>query len=446
MIIGAPACRAFARATTKRTLQLSPVVLTLFMIMHPAPLRFLFLTLSAFTALAAAPAVSPDAEGFVPMFNGRDLSGWTNINCAPETWSVRDGNIYCTGKPVGGLRTVRQYENFIVELEWRHLQRSGNSGFFAWGSPINAPGVPFLRGIEVQILDHGYAEDFEKKNGKKADWFTTHGDVFAIHGATMNYVGKTNGKRSFPTEDRSKPSPEWNHYRIVANNGSLRLHVNGKEISGGDDANYRKGYLALESEGAPVEFRNLRIKELPSTGANVSNSAPLDPGWRAIFNSVDLRGWRTNAATAMCWLVVGEKLVLVRREPVEGKMAAGKNSVEESGRATELLWTEADFGEAEFVVDFQPPKTAAIAMAAEAAVMFRGEKIALTGASGGKFSRFTITVRGAEVRVRCEESAPSAPGKERVSTLPDTAPARGAFGLMPTPDGGTFMNLHAREL
>ena len=118
--------------------------------------------------VVAAETARPDADGFVPMFNGRDLSGWANINCAPETWSVRDGKIYCTGKPVGGLRTVKQYENFIVELEWRHLQRSGNSGFFAWGSAINAPGVPFLRGIEVQMLDHGYAEDFEKKTGKKS--------------------------------------------------------------------------------------------------------------------------------------------------------------------------------------------------------------------------------------------------------------------------------------
>jgi hypothetical protein len=414
--------------------------------MNLRPIFALFVCTALVAAAFAAETPKPDADGFVPMFNGRDLTGWTNINCAPETWSVRDGKIFCTGKPVGGLRTVKQYENFIVELEWRHLQRSGNSGFFAWGSSINAPGVPFLRGIEVQILDHGYAEDFEKKNGKKSDWFTTHGDVFAIHGATMNYVGKTNGKRSFPTEDRSKPSPEWNHYRIVANNGSLRLHVNGKEISGGDNANYRKGYLALESEGAPVEFRNLRIKELPSTGANESNTAPIDPGWRALFNSVDLRGWRTNAATARRWSVVGEKLVLAPRKPIEGEMTAGKSSMEQSRRATELLWTEADFGDAEFIVDFQPPKTAAGAMAAEAAVMFRGEKIALTGANGGKFSRFTITVRGAEVRVRREEPAPSEPGKERVLTLPDAAPARGAFGLIATPEGGMFMNLHAREL
>lgn len=167
-----------------------------------------FLALVAFrTLVLAADTPRPDADGFVPMFNGRDLTGWTNINCAPETWSVRDGKIYCTGKPVGGLRTERQYENFIVELEWRHLQRSGNSGFFAWGSPINAPGVPFLRGIEVQILDQGYAEDFEKKNGKKSESFTTHGDVFAIHGATMAYVGKTNGKRSFPRKIAASPRP-----------------------------------------------------------------------------------------------------------------------------------------------------------------------------------------------------------------------------------------------
>lgn len=384
----------------------------------------------------AAEAPKPDVDGFVPMFNGRDLTGWTNINCAPETWSVRDGKIYCTGKPVGGLRTLRQYENFIVELEWRHLQRSGNSGFFAWGSSINAPGVPFLRGIEVQMLDHGYAEDFEKKSGKKSDWFTTHGDVFAIHGATMNYVGKTNGKRSFPTEDRSKPSPEWNHYRIVANNGALRLHVNGKEISGGDAANYRKGYLALESEGAPVEFRNLRIKELPSTGADASNSAPLDPGWRALFNSVDLRGWRTSAATASRWSVAGEKLAL-KAQPA-GEPAATDAVVQ--------LWTDGQFGDAEFIVDFQPPRATAGAKAAGAALMFRGATIELAGAEAGKFSRFTVTVRGAEARVRREEPAPSAVRAESVVALPAGAVARGALGLVATPGGGTFMNLHARDL
>ena len=115
----------------------------------------------------------------------------------------------------GALRTPRQYENFILEIEWRHLTSGGNSGVFIWGSPIAAPGVPFLRGIEVQVLDHGY--DVPGKN----QWYTTHGDVFPIHGATMKPFGRHNGERSFPSEERSKGSPEWNHYRIVCTNGVL---------------------------------------------------------------------------------------------------------------------------------------------------------------------------------------------------------------------------------
>jgi hypothetical protein len=137
-----------------------------------------FLLTACLALVCDAVVLAADDDGFVPLFNGRDLSGWVNANCAPETWSVREGVIHCTGRPTGAMRTTRQYENFILEVDWRHLSRSGNSGVFIWGTPIAAPGVPFLRGIEVQVLDHGYAEDYEKQNGKKSDWFTTHGDVF----------------------------------------------------------------------------------------------------------------------------------------------------------------------------------------------------------------------------------------------------------------------------
>ena len=75
---------------------------------------------------AAAPAA--DEASFVPLFNGRDLTGWRNVNCAPETWSVQEGVIYCTGHPTGALRTPRQYENFMLELEWRHLTIGGEAG------------------------------------------------------------------------------------------------------------------------------------------------------------------------------------------------------------------------------------------------------------------------------------------------------------------------------
>lgn len=396
----------------------------------------LTLALSCSSVFAATPGQNPaaDADGFVSMFNGRDLSGWTNINCAPETWSVRDGMIVCTGKPTGGLRTTRHYENFVLELEWRHLTSGGNSGVFVWGSPINAPGVPFLRGIEVQALDHGYAVEYERKNGKKSDSFTVHGDVFPIHGATMKPIGRTNGRRGFPSEERSKPSPEWNHYKIVANNGSIRLHVNGKEVSGGDDCNYRRGYLALESEGAPVEFRNIRIKELPSSNPAPELVAPLDPGWRALFNGLDLRGWQTSTATAQAWHVVNEKIQL---KPDGGAPSS----------ADAPLWTTDDFGDAEFIVDFQPPAARAAnpTSIGAATVLLRGRNgegmpVVLSGASPGKFSRFVITVRGRSVTLQRDG------GPTTALELPAASPARGAFGLARGAGVGSFMNLHVRPL
>ncbi|MEO8354100.1 MAG: DUF1080 domain-containing protein [Chthoniobacteraceae bacterium] len=206
-------------------------------------------------------------EDLKPLFNGKDLTGWVNVNCAPDTWSVlEDGTIHCTGQPTGALRTNRQYENFILELDWRHLKSGGNAGIFIWAGPEAAPGVPFLRSIEVQVLDNGYGN---------TDSHTTHGDVFAIHGATMKPFAPSSGMRSFPKERLSKSSPEWNHYRIECNAGVIRLSVNGKEVSGGEDCVWRKGYIGLESEGSPVEFRNLRIKELPPTGATPEQTAPV---------------------------------------------------------------------------------------------------------------------------------------------------------------------------
>ena len=377
---------------------------------------------------AVLSAQAADEERFVPLFNGRDLTGWVNANCAPETWRVREGVIHCTGRPTGALRTTRQYENFILEVEWRHLSSGGNSGVFIWGTPIAAPGVPFLRGIEVQVLDHGYAEQYEKQTGKKSDWFTTHGDVFPIHGATMKPFGRHMGDRSFPSEERSKGTPEWNHYRIIGSNGVLRLHVNGKEVSGGEDCNYRKGYLALESEGAPVEFRNVRIKELPSSGAPAELTAPLDQGWRPMFTGLDLRGWKTNAATASSrWRASGERLSLREGEPI----------------ADATLWTESEFGDAEFVLDCRPAKPAADKKLAVPSVQCRGvggAEVRLEGATAGNSQRFVISVTGREGIVKRN-------GQETQRfTLPADAPARGAFGLRDAGGAVEFMNLYVRDL
>ena len=124
--------------------------------------------------LSALPAWAVEDAGFVPLFNGRDLSGWIPVNVAATTFSVKDGLIVSTGVPTGTLRTGRMYENFIIELEWRHMQPKGNAGLFVWGDPITAVGGPFSRGIEVQILD-----------GHETPNYTSHGDIFPIWGAKM---------------------------------------------------------------------------------------------------------------------------------------------------------------------------------------------------------------------------------------------------------------------
>jgi hypothetical protein len=72
-----------------------------------------------------------------------------------------------------------------------------------------------------------------------------------------------NSQRSFPRKELSKGAGEWNHYYVRCLNGEVRLWVNGEEVSGGTACQPRFGYLCLESEGAPVEFKNLRIRHLP---------------------------------------------------------------------------------------------------------------------------------------------------------------------------------------
>jgi hypothetical protein len=234
-------------------------------------------------AVAFSVTARADVDGFVPLFNGTDLKGWVRVNGAPETFTVKDGLIVTTGIPTGFMRTEKQYENFIAELEWKHLKPKGNSGFFVWGDPLPALGGPFTRAIEVQILD-----GTESKN------YTSDGDVFSIWGATLTPDRPHPGgwQRCLPSEKRAKPAGNWNHYRVECNNGVLKLAVNGKVVSGGSKCRPRKGYLCLEAEGSECHFRNLRIKELPSTNPQPEEIADEAKDFVSLFTGVDLRGWR----------------------------------------------------------------------------------------------------------------------------------------------------------
>jgi hypothetical protein len=196
-------------------------------------------------------------------------SDFVNVNCAKDTWSWKDGLVHCTGKPAGVARSTKVYTNFELVAQWQHLQSGGNSGIFVW-APESAlsdlkPGNLPKTGIEVQVLDHGFTKQYEKATGKKAEWFTTNGDVFPVANSRMKPFPPTSpsGERSFPRKNLSKGVGQWNHYYVRCINGEIRLWVNGEEVSGGADIQPRSGYLCLESEGAPVEFKELRIRELP---------------------------------------------------------------------------------------------------------------------------------------------------------------------------------------
>jgi hypothetical protein len=203
----------------------------------------------------------------------RDLGkdDFRNVNGEPTTWTWGVGFVKCTGRPVGVTSTTREFTNFEMSVEWRHLSSGGNSGVFLWCPPKVLENLPPGKlppgGIEVQVLDHGYKTQYEK-SGKKANWFTTDGDVFPVGSSDMKPFPPVapNGKRSFPKERHSRGTPEWNRYFIRAVDGEVRLWVNGHEVSGGSDCKPATGFLCLEAEGAPVEFRHLRIRELPAGG------------------------------------------------------------------------------------------------------------------------------------------------------------------------------------
>jgi len=271
-------------------------------------------------------------EEFVSLFNGSNLEGWVNVNCAPETWTVRDEMIICSGVPTGVLRTEKQYENYILELEWRHMVKGGNAGLFIHSDDLPVTGKPFTRSTEVQILD-----------GQNTGSYTSHGDVFGIQGATMtpDKLHPNGWMRSLPSEQRCNPAGQWNHYRIESRNGTIALAVNGKVVTLAFHANPRKGYICLESEGGVVHFRNIRICELPGSNPPDDVVAQKDRGFRSLYNGLDLRGFKQAPGNKGHWNAKDWIL------DYDGKSEAKGDD--------RNLWTEEEFGNFTLIVDWRLP-------------------------------------------------------------------------------------------
>jgi Domain of Unknown Function (DUF1080) len=225
-----------------------------------------FLTLS--TCFANEP-VKPVIDDTQPGWRALTQEDFAKVNSADNTWTWKDDMLICSGTPVSVLRTKKTIRNFELIVEWNHQKPAGNSGIFVWATPasiekLTAAGKPGLPdGIECQVLDHAFTEQM-KAAGKPTDWFATHGDVFPVRVKMTPFPPTSpNGERSFPRKLVAKGHGEWNQYYIRAINGEVRLWVNGEEVSGGTGIDPADGYICLESEGSPIHFRRLRIRELP---------------------------------------------------------------------------------------------------------------------------------------------------------------------------------------
>ena len=207
-------------------------------------------------------AASGSVPRFVDLFNGRDLSGWANVNTGPETWQVKDGLLVCSGKPIGVMRSETQYENFILHIEWRHMKPGGNSGVFVWSEGTVPAGRRLPKGMEVQMLELEWVNLHRKANGEPQDIGYISGELFGANGLTAT-PDNPRGSRSKSLELRCKGAGEWNVYDVVCVDGTVKLSINGKFVNSIRNSSMRKGYLCLESEGSEIHFRNIRILELP---------------------------------------------------------------------------------------------------------------------------------------------------------------------------------------
>ena len=211
-------------------------------------------------------AVTPAAV--TPLFNGRDLSGWTADVPAKDTdasvrdsFIVRNGLLVSLGTPPGHLLTDRTYRNYRLEVEYRFAAKPGNCGVLIHASTPRALYKMFPQSIEVQMM-HENAGDFwcikenievpdmEKRRPRREGqaWGGSEPDARRI----LNL-----------TDGSEKPAGEWNTMVVEARDRGIKVWVNGDLVNDGFDATVDQGRIALQAEGAEVEFRKVDIGPLP---------------------------------------------------------------------------------------------------------------------------------------------------------------------------------------
>ncbi len=201
------------------------------------------------------------------LFNGKDLSGWTmdvpmmdSIPNAPQPFVVREGMLVSLGEPRGHLVTENVYENYRLEVEYRFPDAPGNCGVLVHASTPRALYEMFPQSIEVQ-MQHEDAGDFwvivedievpnmVQRRGPKEAWGIREGTKRRI----LNL-----------TDGSEKPLGEWNTMHIECLDDQVKVWVNGNLVNHGYHATAQKGKIALQAEGAEVEFRKLVLTPITS--------------------------------------------------------------------------------------------------------------------------------------------------------------------------------------
>jgi hypothetical protein len=195
----------------------------------------------------------PDKDGFTPIFNGKDFTGWKmhleDKKADPtKTWSIKEETIICTGKPAGFLYTERSFKNCVIRYDWMFPRPKdltdddkfdGNSGCLVY---INEPEKGVIgvwpNCVEVQGMNkrHGELLFIPRKPGE--------------------------GKYDIKARDKAvKKVGEWNTTEILCQDGAITAKINGTEVSSGKGP-LTEGMIGFQSEGAEVHFRNIKVKEL----------------------------------------------------------------------------------------------------------------------------------------------------------------------------------------
>jgi len=243
------------------------IVVTLFILIYAGPgLCFSQdATISFGKAINLKNALSQTSEMEKPL-------KWINVNTAPDTWYVRKDTLVCSGLPIGVMRSEKQYENFILHIEWKHIEPGGNSGVFIWSNANPPDDTRLPDGVEVQMLELDWV-NINEQNGVTPPLAYVHGELFGV-GGVKTVPDNPRSTRSMSIENRCKGRGEWNNYDVVCVDGVVKLSVNGKFVNGISHSSQKKGYICLESEGAQIHFQNIVIMELPSGVTSNEQTAP----------------------------------------------------------------------------------------------------------------------------------------------------------------------------